>query len=546
VRKPILLNKVAMVGISAIFAIFTMSFGSARSVGYAAATKGAPSEEMTRGASADQITKSAPSDDMTKGASADEMTKHPSADEMTKNAILLFASNNFPEAIELENQAIKSAPKYWLPHSALSIFEWQRNRYEIAVKEAQEAAKLAPDNATATLNYAEMNQQLGYYEVAIPAFRKAIKVSPYNWSPRIGLMQSLIASSRAAEAMSVLDQMNSSTDANFDWWYQLSNSYSKLEKPKQASEAAQRAFDVAGSVGQKNKAICRLFVELIRSNQIEPARAIEDAVFQSSPKDDDVYVSALSAFCPDGSPSAGHTLIAAAIENVLSNAEGYYKIGEVCEQKANSQSESIMRDAWLDNAESSYRAAMKNAPTSAKYFLALAGVLDRKGRTEEMVAMLSKAKTFDATDPLAPYLVSRVKLASNDLAGRLREKLSGAAEKPYQLNLAKEEFQVDELHCDCRLASLQLQLKQEEGIKFVAFTNREKPFKGTLFVDQSFGSMQAFANIGKHESITLHVISSQPIITVSEAIRIAQNLSALGQPRNIWSFVPDSPKMPVI
>jgi hypothetical protein len=160
--------------------------------------------------------------------------------------------------------------------------------------------------------------------------------------------------------------------------------------------------------------------------------------------------------------------------------------------------------------------------------------------------MLSKAKTFDSTDPLAPYLVSRVKLANNDLAGRLREKLSGAAEKPYQLNLAKEDFQVDELHCNCRLASLQLQLKQQDGIKFVAFTNRDKPFKGTLFVDQSFGSMQAFASVGKRESITLHVVSSQPIITVSEAIRIAQNLSDLGQPTNIWSFVPDSPKMPVI
>ncbi len=536
-RNPILLNKLALVGVAAFFGAYLPTTEPAFEFVF-----------MPVFARALEIERGFPVRPES-GARVHNGTanRNVSADEKTREATALFASNKVQEAIELENQVVKNAPGYWLPHSALSIMEWRRNRYDIALKEAQAAAKLAPENETAVLNYAQMSQQLGYYETSIPLFRKAIKVSSSNWAPRIGLMQCLVSSARADEARAVLDQMSGKTDADFDWWYQLANSYSKLDKPKQAAAAAQKALAVASSAEQKASAIASLFIDLIRANEIDRARAIEDDVFKGKPKDDEVYVRAAADLYPVTDPVRGRNLISAAIDNCLPNTEGYYRIGEVFEQKADTHSGDLnYRDAWLDNAEVAYRAAIKGSPTNAKYYLALAAIFDRMGRTEEMVAMLTKAKVLDSSDALAPYLVSRVKLANNDLAGRLREKLTGAAEKPYQLNLAKTDFQVDNLHCNCRLTALQVQIKQQIGIKFVAITNREKPFKGTLLVDQSFGTTKAFETIEKREAVRLEVVSSEPVHTVSEAIKISQNLRDLGQLSKTWSFVPDSPKMPVI
>ena len=475
------------------------------------------------------------------------VSKTAAADEMTKKAAALFSANKFQEAIELENQAVKNFPTYWLPHSVLSMFEWQRGQFQEAIKEAQQAAKLAPDNELANLNYAQMNQQIGYYETAVPAFKKTIKIAPNSWAPRIGLSQSLLSSARAAEALEVLNQMSGAEDADFNWWYRLSRSYSQLDKPKQAAEAAQKAVAAATTGEQKSQANISLLVELIRANEIERARTIEDDVLKSKPKDDQVYVKALSALCLPTDLSRGKNLLNLAIQNGLSNSEGYFKLGVILEQKASSPTiDSTISGAWLDLAETAYREAIKAAPTEAGFYLALAAVLDRKGRTEEMMATLSKVKAIDNTDALASYLVSRVKAANNDIAGRLREKLVGVPEKPYQLNLSREDFSVENLQCLCKLNVLEYEMRRQNGIAFAAITHRDKPIKGTLLVDQSFGTKQAFEVVGKKQAVTLQVTSSQPVSTVSEAIKFAQNLRDIDQPSNTWSFVMDSPKMPMI
>ncbi|MBS1955968.1 MAG: tetratricopeptide repeat protein [Cyanobacteria bacterium SZAS-4] len=474
-------------------------------------------------------------------------SKSADADEMTKKAVTLFDANKFEEAIDLENQAIKKSPTYWLPHSALSIFEWQRNQFDVAVKEAQEAAKLAPDNELANLNYAQMNQQMGYYDTAIPAFKKAIKVAPNSSAPRIGLSQSLIASARAAEALEVLNEMSKAESGDFNWWHKLSISFAQMHKPKQAADAAEKAVAAASTAEQKSQSGILQLVELIRANEIDRARAIEDDVLRSKPKDDQVYVKSLSALCAATDPACGKNLLNLAIENGLSSSDGYYKLGAVLEQKSETATiDSNTRAAWLDLAELAYRQAVKAAPSEAKFYLALAGIFDRKGKTDEMVAELLKAKSFDNTDVLASYLVSRVKTADNDLAGRLREKLVGAPEKPYQLNLAKAEFSVENLQCLCKLNVLEYELKKQSGIECAAITHREKPIKGVLLVDQSFGTKEAFANVGKKQSVTLQVVSSEPVSTVNEAIKFAQNIRDTGQPSNVWSFVIDLPKMPTI
>jgi tetratricopeptide (TPR) repeat protein len=473
--------------------------------------------------------------------------KNAAVDEMTKKAVDLFNADKFQEAVDLENQAVQRSPNYWLPHSVLSVFNWQHNIFDVAVKEADEAAKLAPNNELANLNYAQMNQLMGYFEKAIPAFRKAVKVAPNSWAARIGLSQSLIANSQTADALEVLNEMSKAAEGNFDWWYSLSVSYSQMNKAKQSADAAEKAVQAATNDEQKSRALVTLLIELIRANQLDRAREFQDAALKTKPKDDQVYVQVMSALCSSSDLIRGKNLLNQAIKNGLSNADGYYLLGGVLENKASSKSsDSTASSAWMDLAETAYRQAIKVSPNDAKFYLALAAVLDRKGQMAEMVAMLSKAKSLDSADALPSYLVSCVKAADNDLAGRLREKLANTPEKPYQLNLVREDFAVDNLQCTCKIGVLEFEIRRENGVKFVAITHREKPISGTLLVDQAIGTSQAFQNVEKKQAVDLKVTDSHPILTVNEAIKFVQNLRDTAQPVNRWSFEIDPPKMPLL
>lgn len=474
-------------------------------------------------------------------------SKTSTADELSRKAVSLFAADKPEEAIDLENQAIKSAPRYWLPHCVLSMFKWKNNLFDEALVEAQEAVKLAPDNELVNLNLAQMNQLLGYYEKAIPAFRKTVKVAPESWSARIGLSQSLIANAQPADAIEVLNQMSKAESGTYNWWYNLAVSYSKLDKPKQAADAAEKAVAAATSSEQKSRANITLLIELIRANELDRARTIQNDALNSKPRDEQVYLQVLSALCKPTDTKRAKELLAQAIAVGLSSPDGYYKMGVELEKISVAPGlDPAVTAAWIELAEVAYRHATQIAPAEEKYYLALAAVFDRKGQTDEMTAMLSKAASLNSSDALPSYLVACVKAANNDLAGRLREKLVGAPENPYRLNLARDEFSVDNLHCLCKLNVLEFELNRQSGIKFAAITKKEKPIAGVLLVEQAAGTEQAFKAVEKTQSVNLSVTKSEPVLTVNEAIKFVLNLRSPGTPTNVWSFEIDSPKMPLL
>src|SRR5271156_1825156 len=92
------------------------------------------------------------------------------ADELTKQASELSESGKFDEAIVLENKAVKSAPNYWAPHAALSYLNWRKSMLQEAFGEGETAIKLAPTNAFALINYAELHQLMGSLDQAIPLY----------------------------------------------------------------------------------------------------------------------------------------------------------------------------------------------------------------------------------------------------------------------------------------------------------------------------------------------------------------------------------------
>ncbi|HEY9679168.1 MAG TPA: hypothetical protein V6C76_14260 [Drouetiella sp.] len=469
-------------------------------------------------------------------------------DATMKKVIALADQDKSDSAVDLGNQAIKTAPDYWLPYAVVSVVEWRRGKLQNGLKQAKEAVRLSPDSELTNLNFAIMNQQLGYFETAIPGFKKAMKAAPNDWIPRLGLVHALIGTSNSAEAINVLDQMSTKTDGNFDWWYHLADGYSILKKSKQAADAAQHAVAAATTPETKTKARATLLVELVRANELDKAHAVKADLLNAKIKQGNVYTCCLDSLCDAKDPSYGRTIIDTAINAGVADADDFFKLGQISEQKASTAGlDSNTRNAWLDNAEAAYKTANKILPGDLKSLLGLAGVADRKGKKDEMLGYLAKVKSMTSTDALVPYLMARVKASGNDLAGKLRESLTGEQEKPYQLNLVKEDFQMDNLQCNCHLGAIAYQLKQQNGVKFVAITNKEKPIKGMLLVDQAYGSSEAIANVVKSEpKLTIKPLTTTPVLTVSDAIRLSQSTPDATQVSMTWSFTTEPPKMPVI
>lgn len=470
-----------------------------------------------------------------------------SADDLTRQAATLWNGGRLQAALDLENKAVKLAPNYWLGHSALSFLYWQHGQMDEAINEAQLATKLAPNNPLAILNLAQMEQLRGYYDRAVPLYRKAVKLAPNDWMPGIGLVQCLVLCARTPEALIVLNQMATQSNSNFDWWYQIAENYAKLNDSKSAQTAASKALTLAATAQQKCSSLSKLFIALLKCNEIERARALKDQVLAAKPKEKDVYLLAASSLYPVSAPEDAKLLLDCAIENAT-EADTFYKLSSIFETKAfDPNTESSKRVLWLNNAEAACRTAIKFNPGDPKYHLALAGVLDKEGKLDEMADSLNRAKTFDGNNTLALYLVSKIKARSNDLAGQLRGKLIGSSETAEQVNLTRVDFQLNNVHCACKLPALEYKLKRINGVAFVAIERGTKPYKGTMLLDQSFVTISQLIDLVKEneKEMTLQVLSSQQVKTPSEAIQIAQSFGDNQTVGLAWSFQAIAPKMPL-
>lgn len=454
--------------------------------------------------------------------------KH-TASSAVKQAAEFYAQGKIQEAAELSEKAAAEQPSDWLSRAALSFYAWQQGDIIKAVDEGSKAVELAPSNYIAVLNLALVKEGLEDLTGAIPLYEKARTIDPNNYVPVIGIARCQIKLGKETEGLQTLQEMSAANGKEFDWYYELADTYLRINKISLASPVAAKAMPLAKTPEQKSQARMLAMLAFIQNNQLKEAAALKDDVFnKSTPRDYELYIRTLSGLVPETDPESAKRLLEIARTNLFTeeDSEGFYRMGRVAEEKAEKcKGDSAKYEAWLANAEIAYRRAISlftgQSFQRAKFYMGLASVLDQQGKLEELSKALGSAIAINRFDTLAPFLRSQLEHAKPD-----------AKHCPIQLDNVS--FKIDNLNCNCQISKVEDTLNHVDGVAFARILSTSNPYEGMILIDQSKTAVKdafaqttekikaLYATLKTPISPNFIQISSTPISSATAAIALEQ------------------------
>ena len=317
--------------------------------------------------------------------------------------------------------------------------------------------------------------------------------------------------------MVVLSEMGTQDSKDFDWYYQLADTYIKLDHPDLAEPISIKALSVATTQEQKNQAVVQRFFVYLRENKIEEARALQAEIFTDyKPADPVLYTQSALELLPCDKPDSTKDLFNSAKSSMtgVTNSDLFYKLARIFDEKADSVSaDKTKYGAWLDWELMAYRQAMS---LSAMPYdrLGLSAVLDEKGNYEDMTHELSQIAPYDG---LARYLLAKVKAGGTSAAFDKN--------RPYALSLTKIQLAVKGVTCDCKRGVVSQALRQVRGVIFAACSSGPR-YTATVLLDQSINPLKDAkddllkATPKSFKLISYDLTSTKPVTTVGEALQI--------------------------
>ncbi len=454
-----------------------------------------------------------------------------SAELMTRQAIELFQQGKRNEANDLQREVLERYPTSWIGHAEISYMMWQQADMVGAIEHGERAAKLAPDNLTVLNNLALMQQAARDFNDAIRNYTRAAQIEPASHVARVGLARCYIMKGEQAKGLKILSDMSSSDNTSFDWYYYSGITCLKINQLKLAEKLISIACEKASQTQQKSDASNALLLLYLRSDQLDQARAsYQETIRDCRTKTREVYVRAASTLVHPNEPEAGRILLNSAISNLKSpqDSRTFFSLGTLFEEKA-TQADNLTTEAWLDNAQSAYKAAIDLAPREAGYHTALASVLLHKNLLADASNELRTARALNKANPLPIYLLSHAldekAMTSNSLHG---------------ISLSKVKYTIEELDCKCRLSKFQAVVANLDGVAFATARAANIP-EGVVVYDPALvtveklfdtaienyrKSMEAVNQVRKaskpSKPIKISVLEEQPVTELDVVFKLAR------------------------
>jgi tetratricopeptide (TPR) repeat protein len=488
------------------------------------------------------------------GLAGDQASSRESVLRLGRQAATCFQNGDLQEAVNLVSMAVASNPQDWLSHAALSYYTFQQGEIIKSVEEGEKAVALAPDDCVALSNLALIKEGLDDCAGALPLYERARKLAAGDPVPWLGLARCQIKTGHEDRSMAVLKEMAAAGAGSFDWFFELADTYLRMNKADLAVPVAARAMELAANPSQKTAGSTLSLVALIQDGQLERAAVLKGEVFKNChPADYQLYVRVASALLPASDPAAGKELLEAALADLKGEeaAEGFFRLGRVFAEKVvelkNDESKAFV---WLNSAESACRRSISLDPEKtwqrAKYYLGLAGVLGQEGKLAEMSACLETARKLDPSNTLPQFLMERLSQDRQSEHAGSAGQSSSLSRKPLALKLEKVRFVVDNINCACHISKIVEAMSQVRGVAFVFVDSRQKPYQGVMLVEQDRTSVnQVFGETLKKMRLIYETMnppftaefiaaSSSPLNSASEAVRIALN-AVLGSPTSFYT-----------
>lgn len=361
------------------------------------------------------------------------------------SALAADAALDLDRQIADAERMVQSAPKDWSAHAKLSYLQWQGGNVTDAVSEGQRAVYAAPGNPLPLVNLAHIYQGLGEFDSAIPLYEKARKLAPNDWVPWVSLARCWFGKDQMAPGLAILREMAAKASDDFAWNYQLGVSLDTVGQNDLAVKPLERAVSVAPTGEQRSAALGELMVASIGAGKLDVAQVYLDKFAVAGCVEGEPYVVAASAF-----PNA--TIFDTANKTLTDSRyhEIFFRLGRVFQAASKN-----------DLAEKSFARAIEMNPGVGAYHVALATVLEQRGKQDEAIAELEQATMFDPADFAAKLLLER------------------RGKKLLIVN-----FHAEGVSCGCQTTRMEAGFRAQPGVALVSM-ERKAPYRGMLVIDPS-------------------------------------------------------------
>jgi len=158
-------------------------------------------------------------------------------------ALTLKNQNQLEAAEEAARTAVENQPAEAAYRQTLASILWDLGRADEALRQIEQARRLAPYDAEPALMMARYCAEGGRIEEAIAAYRDVIALKPEEAEPHYALAQLLLSAERTEEAIASLQEATRLAPARGPWWLTLARLYLKQGLRSRAQEAYARAAD---------------------------------------------------------------------------------------------------------------------------------------------------------------------------------------------------------------------------------------------------------------------------------------------------------------
>jgi tetratricopeptide (TPR) repeat protein len=154
---------------------------------------------------------------------------------------LLFQNERWQQAAASYRTAIRKFPDFRRAHKNLGLLELRQANYGTAIDSLTRALELGDVDGRSygLLGYAHLQMQQPF--PAAIAYRQATLIQPKVSDWQIGLVQSLMQTGRAAEAIALMDHLLNQQPARTDIWLLKANAWLSENNPTQAALAIEMA-----------------------------------------------------------------------------------------------------------------------------------------------------------------------------------------------------------------------------------------------------------------------------------------------------------------
>lgn len=441
------------------------------------------------------------------------------ANELHAQAAEQLKKDNIEQAIKLDEEAMKAAPHYWLPHVALAYLYSYYKGGGPALEQAAMGVK-CEHPAMAENTHAALIGSLHAFASAMERYKKLAAEDPTSWRAKVGLAACYMNKGDAKSANAILDELNNAGVKEPPALLMMGNYYKKTGEPEKAKEVLKRGLANNPDPKIKDKLLIQLFEIAVNTDdaalitELKPkVSPILDARQRSWLRTGDIKLAK--------TPAEAKLALQLAETETITDAEyrSYARIFDAM-AKANPSEQS----AWLKLSQEALTQALTLKPAELQNKALLAATDEKLGDKKQALKIIHTPSPLTQAEAEQDVYLSNYYRKARKAQDDALAKLFVADKDGYKCFAQAIDFKIPMANCKCKVNSASSMIKGIPGVFDVIVGAGEMPTATVVFDKKKLSGPAIFQDPKiKNFKEKLEVSNERPVNNITELAQIYGN-----------------------